>query len=46
MSASHKKWIEKEWLYIRRALQAGHYYSMGSVEYPGVGFIQTEAADH
>lgn len=42
--------LEKEWLYIRRALQlqAGHYDSMGAVEYPSVGFIQTEAAgaDH
>lgn len=40
----------KEWLYIRRAvqLQAGHYDSMGAVEYPSVGFILTEAAgdDH
>jgi len=36
----------KEWAYIRRALQlqAGHYDSMGAVEYPTMGFIQTERA--
>lgn len=53
-SVNHNKWIrnpeKNRCVYIRRALQlqAGHYDSMGAVEYPRVGFIQTEAAgaDH